>query len=442
MTTPKKDTNKSNYKITTIVYKQIGRNLNVKIRKNLLTKVGTTEELLPLKELINKYNNTKSPLVAEKLENKILELLTSTKTKEDNKEKIEKSIVKSKLKKATKDLKETEKANDNPVKLLRKSLPKNIFKVSDEGEVIKVGTETVMPQLLVDKILKFIEKNQPLAPLLNFWNLTLINPNYSVIPKLFDYISKHNLIITPSGCFVTYRMVKDTGRFTEDNKKIYTSAHTGEEEYIIGEIFKLDRKECDDNGARDCSKGLHTGSADFIGIKLGNGYDKGEIKTKSQGGGYGTGYAAPDEIVPQKFDNTFGNVAVICIVNPMNVVSVPDSDTRKMRSCELYFAKVTTAEEVLHHLTNEDYLIFDTEYAAKQVSDLEVQLAELEVKNKKGKLLNLFKSNKDKDKAKLEAKKEQLKQDIEALKERYNNLNKNVISEDALTVLKQRLINI
>ena len=104
MTTPKKDTSKSNYKITTIVYKQIGRNLNVKIRKNLLTKVGTTEELLPLKELINKYNDTKSPLVAEKLENKILELLTSTKTKEDNKEKIEKSIVKSKLKKATKDL--------------------------------------------------------------------------------------------------------------------------------------------------------------------------------------------------------------------------------------------------------------------------------------------------------------------------------------------------
>lgn len=432
----KKETAANKYIISEIVYKQIGRNLNVRIKKDVITKVGTTDELKPIKELIDKYNSTKSTLVAEKLEDKIRKLLTVKKVEDSNNEEKEKIIAKSKIKVINKEIKKIN--TDSPVKTLKKVLPSDLFTVSDEGAVYKKGTKTAMPQLLVDKILKFIENKRTLTPLLNFWNLTLINPNYKVIPKLFDYISRHNLIITPSGCFVTYRMVKTTNRKRADGKDIYTSAHTGEEEYIIGEIYKLDRKECDDNGAKDCSSGLHTGSADFIGIKLGNGYDKGEFRTRSAGGGYGTGYAAPGEYTTQKFDNTFGNQAVICIVNPMNVVSVPDSDTRKMRSCELYFAKLTTPEEVINHLTDEDYLIFDTDYKARQVEDLEVELAELNMQNKKGGLLSLF-TKKDSEKAKKELleKKQHLINEIKKYKSIVNN--NDLISEDVIEIMKKRI---
>ena len=435
---------KSTYKATEIVYKQIGRNLNVKIRKELYTKVGTTEELKPIKELIDRFNSTTSLLAAEKLEIRIIDTLTANKKAEVKKEEDKKIIAKAKVKTLDKKLKETEQLDTDNSKILRKLLPKDLFSVSDMGEVTLVNTVTVMPQLLVDKILKFIEQNKSLSPLLNFWKLVLINPNYKIIPKLFDYISRHNLIITPSGCFVTYRMVKSTDRKNSDGKPIYTSAHTGKEDYIIGEIYKLDRKDCDDNGARDCSNGLHTGSADFIGIKLGDGYNKGEIKTKAQGGGYGTGYDAPDEMFTQKFDNTFGNVAVICIVNPMNVVSVPNSDTRKMRSCELYFAKVTTAEEVLHHLTDEDYLIYDTNYTAKQVSELEVELAELNIKTKNKGLFNFFKNDSKKEEAKkaLEIKKKKLQEELALYRLQLDNVrsNNNIISDDIINIMKNRIV--
>lgn len=228
-----------------------------------------------------------------------------------------------------------------------------------------------MPDLLVQRFIDYVQLKHDVQPLVNFWMWCLLNPNKVARYKLFAYLSKHKLLITPSGYFVTYRMVKTT-----DKPGVFTHARSGVKQifYKIGEVAKLDRAtECDEDGSRDCSRGLHTGSPDFIGIKVGEGYDKGETKTKSQGGGFGTGYDAPKETT-QKFNNSFGNQAVICLVNPMHVVSIPNSDTRKMRSCQLFFAKLTTPEEVLSHLTDADYLVFDNEYAQIEAEEIKKML--------------------------------------------------------------------
>lgn len=430
--------------IPKIKFIQIGKNLNLVIpieNEEVLqkTKVGAKEELQPIKDLIEKYNNSKSLLTANKLKNQIIDLVTKVEKEIKTTKETKKIVEKANLKISEKKLDSVNNELATRKKLLSSKLSKELFTITEEGGVIKNGTNTVMPELLVDKIIKFISAKKDLSPLLNFWSLCIINPNYKVIPKLFSYIERHNLIITPSGCFVTYRMVKTTDKKTDDGRPIYTSAHTGKENYIIGEKYSIPRIECDDNGARDCSKGLHTGSADFIGITLGDGYNKGEIKTKAQGGGYGTGYGAPDEVVTQKFDNTFGNQAVICIVNPMNVVSVPDSDTRKMRSCELYFAKLTTAEEVLHHLTDEDYLIFDSEYVAKQVTELEVELAEINIKEKTGSFYNFFGTSGSKStEAKLIERKKELEKEINDIKKAKNKM----FSEDLVEIMKNRIVKI
>lgn len=201
----------------------------------------------------------------------------------------------------------------------------------------------------------------------------LLNPNPVARVKLFDYLELHNLMITKNGYFVTYRMVKTTDVIGE-----YTHAHNhGNKKliYTIGTVAKLDRKtQCDEDGSVDCSKGLHTGSPLFIGIKteakkidltekeaVGEGYGTGfKVVTKqAEPASYGTGYDRPAPTkTNEKFDHTFGNQAVICLVNPMHVVSVPNSDTRKLRACELYFAATTTPEEVIEHLTK-DINIYD-----------------------------------------------------------------------------------
>jgi hypothetical protein len=281
-----------------------------------------------------------------------------------------------------------------------------------KGFALKGYADVPMPELLVDRFIDFIALGRSTQPLVNFWIWCLLNPNKKARYKLFAYLHRHRLIITPSGYFVTYRMVKSTPTSKEDG--IYVANHRqadgSEFKHIVGQVSWMDRKDCDEEGANDCSAGLHTGSPDFIGIKLGEGYDKGEIKTKAQGGGYGTGYDAPKEVI-QKFDNTFGNQAIICLVNPMHVVSIPDSDTRKMRSSEFYFAKLTTAEEVIGHLTEYDYSIFDSDYAAIEAGRLKEMLkdAKLEdytdgtVEQLKNETKSAYKSRVDAIEARLEA---------------------------------------
>ena len=369
-----------------IKMRQVGRNLNVSIGKLVVTKTGIKEELEPIKNDIERYNKIKdkSTSVALKLQQKIINILQAklvAKEKEveevKNKVKIEKKVVKHEVKDQKVEILAEQKRKSAKKIELSKILPKEIFTIKKNGNVIKTGFDIELPDLLVDRIVEFIKAKQLIKPLLNFWDWCLLNPNHIARTKLFDYLARHQLIVTPHGHFVTYRMVKSTD--TSDETGIYVDAHTGKFNHEIGKVSKMDRKDCDEDGGNDCSKGLHTGSASFIGIELGEGYDKGTkiVKTKVQGGNYGTGYGHQSETykeVPQKFNNSFGNQAVICLVNPMHVVSVPDSDTRKMRSCQLYIAKKTTPEEVVSHLVEKDYWTFDSDYMAYQQEEIKEML--------------------------------------------------------------------
>lgn len=296
------------------------------------------------------------------------------------KQEVEIAAQKSAVKKAIKEVKkEADKDSKKAIKedkqrrtVLQQLLEDKILQVNGADYFLYGYPSVKMPDLLVDRFVDYVILKRDAQPLINFWMWCLLNPNKVARYKLFAYLSRHRLLITPSGYIVTYRMVKETTTSKEDG--IYVDAHTGQFQHIIGKVSKMPRTDCDEDGANDCSRGLHTGSPDFIGIKLGDGYNEGTIMTKRQGGGHGTGYGASDEMIPQKFNNTFGNQAVICLVNPMHVVSVPNSDTRKMRSCELYIAKTTTPEEVLSHLTEVDYLVFDDDYAKIEAFEIEAQL--------------------------------------------------------------------
>lgn len=369
-----------------IEMKQVGRNLNVSIGKLVITKTGIKEEIDPIKADIDKYNKLKdkSTKVALNLQQKIINVLQSklvAKEKEveelKTKARVEKKVIKHEIKEQKVEIKEEQKQKLLLKQEMSKYLSKDIFTIKKNGSVIKNGFDIELPDLLVARIIEFIKAKQNITPLLNFWDWCLLNPNHIARTKLFDYLSRHQLIVTPHGHFITYRMVKSTD--TSEKTGIYVDAHTGKFQHIIGKVSKMDRKDCDEDGKNDCSRGIHSGSPDFIGISLGEGYNKGEkiVRTKVQGGGYGTGYGHQTETykdVPQKFNNSFGNQAVICVVNPMHVVSIPNSDTRKMRSCQIYIAKKTTPEEVVSHLVEKDYWTFDSDYMKYQQDEIKAML--------------------------------------------------------------------
>lgn len=389
----------------------VGQNINltisdgvndpVKYSKRFIDKEERVAFVQKVTELQESASNAKSDKVLNKHIDTLIGLFTENTVKiekEKEKKEIEVKAVKKQLKEANKKSDKAEKEKVKKEKEYHIGVLNKVNKSKGKEEkeqlilipfgMALVGFESIpMPKLLIQKIEEFADRGVSIQFLINFWYKCLANPNHIARTKLFDYLLGQNLIITESGNIVTYRMMKDVG---SDGKKLhgyYTDAHTQTMKYVPGTVCAIPRSECDEDGSRDCSKGLHTGNPKFIGINveksdkngLGDGYNTGvtyEVSDKGgYAGGYGTGYTRPKQNVEKRFDHTFGNVPVICIVNPSNVVSVPNSDTRKMRSCEFYFVKVTTAEEVVA-LEAGDYLLFDQDYEKIELETLKNKIKE------------------------------------------------------------------
>lgn len=115
-----------------------------------------------------------------------------------------------------------------------------------------------------------------------------------------DYDSVENYeedIFELKGCLEDlYNRLKD---HNETNEVVFTDSYSKSTTIKIGEPVKLDRRLCDDNNEVTCSKGLHVSSKDWLQ------------------------------------QNYFGDIGLICLVNPKNVVAVPyKDDYGKMRCCE------------------------------------------------------------------------------------------------------------
>jgi hypothetical protein len=420
---------------------QVGQTLMLKVPNDRAQHNFTSpdkEKREMVKKMVEAYNK----LPSETKLMKILKIVDEKKLALEVKQMKEKKKIKKDVKVTKRALGETKKLLAEAAVGIRGFLKGDKRFITVNGCVYLAPFETVpMPISLVNTLADMIQKNENVDALINFWKLCLLNPNPIARNKLFGYLQRHKLVITPAGYLVTYRNVKKT-----DTEGVFTSAHTGKEQYRIGKVFRMDRKACDEDGANDCSRGLHTGTPEFLGIhgldKIGDGYvDKGkvEILSKSNGGGQGTGYYEPAEIEKlkrQTFTTSFGNQAVICLVNPMHVVSVPESDTRKMRSCELYFVKTTTPEEVVDIQVSE-YHTYENAYKAYEKEELEKMLEET-------KLIHHVKSAPESDVTQMSARKkavyeERLKELQAKMKIGQDTINKELSFAEINAIIQSRV---
>lgn len=387
--------------------RQVGRNIIIILDGTKCTKkTEDNKEVEAIKRKIEIYNKAVTDAQAEEAMKALREIFMPISEKNAEVATMESKGIKQSIKKTQKAeeaekkkiLKALREKSEKLIKLVAANAKKfkyndlsYLFTVNDEGKLsIKSVSSISMPELLINRIEEFITAGKDVTPLINFWHLCLLNPNPTARHKLFDYLERNGLTITPSGYFVTYRMVKRT-----EEIGVFTDAHTHTMRYLPQTICRIPREECDEDGSRDCSKGLHTGTPRFIGIvaekklqnkeavgALGDGYGIKRVVTKEEvPDSYGTGYNNPTKTVDrvQNFDQQFGNQAIITLINPQHVVSIPDSDTRKMRSCEFYFCKLTTPEEVIDMVEN-DYLLFDDDYQKVELAELQEMLKDTDVK--------------------------------------------------------------
>ena len=229
------------------------------------------------------------------------------------------------------------------------------------GSYYRVGNPISVPKMLLEKYKKILEEydmSPELDALDNFWLKCSLNPSVDARENLFWFLDKWGFTITPKGYIVSYRNVnvkqegnKELHDFIATNytkikgqkkapknyfiyhceftgyqllkekvsvsnwkyvgnlqdlynnladlsETVYTDQYSGKFNIKLGEPVKMPREQCDLSEA-SCSKGLHQGAVGWLK------------------------------------QNYFGSVGLVCLVNPMNVISIPKIDNYgKMRCCE------------------------------------------------------------------------------------------------------------
>lgn len=107
---------------------------------------------------------------------------------------------------------------------------------------------------LVDQILLASRRGVDMAPYGNFLNNVMTNPDPRSREGLFQWLEKAKMPITPDGCFLAWRLVRND----------FFDIYTGTMDNSPGNIVRMDRDLCDDDPDRTCSRGLHFCSIGYL----------------------------------------------------------------------------------------------------------------------------------------------------------------------------------
>lgn len=280
------------------------------------------------------------------------------------------------------------------------------FEVEDNCVYLK-GIKRSLPKELVKKFIEVVNtadkefNREEYQALKNFWYWLVLNPNSEAVEGTFEFINRKNFKIMKNGFLLAYRWVKSKGSDNEalvkfvsneyikiktKHKKspanynvweyvdgtlkveklgndpndpndedyvwgckgslqelylelptlqedIFTDGYTGKMSIKISEEVRIDRKVADESRKTTCSSGLHfcRQLADY---------------------------------------QSFGDVALLVAINPINIVSVPEGASSKARCCAYMPLAVLSSED--HNILDDaDTLELLEEYNSSEVEKLE-----------------------------------------------------------------------
>ena len=181
-------------------------------------------------------------------------------------------------------------------KLLQDVLKSKFLTLRDDSVYWESVSKLSMPEILVNRILKAEEEDNDelIQTYKNFWILMSLNPDPLCRKNLFRFLEKWGMVITKSGFFIGYRNVDHT-----EEEGVYTDHHSKSFKIKLKEMVHMDRSKCDCDSTVSCSRGLHIGGTSWLE------------------------------------QHYFGDVGLVCLVNPADVVAVPmdDEEYGKLRCC-------------------------------------------------------------------------------------------------------------
>lgn len=111
-----------------------------------------------------------------------------------------------------------------------------------------------MHNALTNRMIAMLQDGFPIEPLVNFMENLMTNPSMRAVTELYGFLEKNSLPITPDGCFLAYKKVRQN----------YFDCHTGTMDNGVGNIVEMERNEVDDNKDQTCSTGLHFCSQEYL----------------------------------------------------------------------------------------------------------------------------------------------------------------------------------
>lgn len=175
-------------------------------------------------------------------------------------------------------------------------------KVTVEHDVVTYNGKEIH-NTVTNKILQCMTDGFDEKPIINFLENLLQNPSNQSINELYGFLDKHNLPITPEGCFLAYKAVRND----------FKDHHTGTMDNSPGKVVTMERDQVNDDRNETCSHGLHFCSLEYF-----------------------------------QYFYTGDSKYITLVINPKDVVSIPrDYNDSKGRCCQY-----TVLEEFYPNNTN------------------------------------------------------------------------------------------
>lgn len=305
-----------------------------------------------------------------------------------------------------------------------------VVEVDSEGNAYFGNTNVPMPEELGELIISFSKEDRDITPLVNFWQLCLLNPNHHARDNFFKYVRDYGIVITDNGYVILYKALnkKSEGKLTDFSDFVgeqYLKVKRQKKAPSNYEIYAVYSKEELDNHGGDFSVltpkrfeiSTHSGNAPEVAenetfvewCNLEETYNKisqldDDRKTTYKpwysGGSYGnevqlgTPVTMPrEECDPSinascskglhvgsfsyvsRFGRGMDSVLAI-LVNPKDIVALPKNDNSKIRTCKYYpYAVMERDEEGNWEELEEEY--FEEDYAEDEISDIKERLKEM-----------------------------------------------------------------
>jgi hypothetical protein len=279
----------------------------------------------------------------------------------------------------------------------------------DNGEIYLAGFNTPIPDTLVDIIKEYHENNYPMEAIINFWKLLMINPDVRVRKSLFDFIIKHDMVLTDTGYFIAYKAVYRKNTETQNLskelvkyvKEMYNHVKidwkTSAKKYMVYKnlednvlhLTKMTTANDWDEKSRNIQfiGNLDTLYADVqnLPVNVEHAYtDKYSKKMHIQLGvpviqqrrkcnaDPSTDCSQGLHIGSTSYLNWYansGDAILICYINPANVIAVPSSESAKIRVCEYFpYAEAKYVDGIINIIQTKYY---ESDYKTYEEKELQ-----------------------------------------------------------------------